>query len=76
VALFWIVNKHAGEPRVFLEEAGNVVHARLAAGLKGHDGDFIEAHALGAAVVRKIPKKFIGRVLTAKEAAALLERMG
>jgi hypothetical protein len=75
MALFWIVNKHEGARRVFLQEGSYVVMARLKANLAGHEGEFVEAHDLGAAMARKVPKKMIGRVLTADEAEKLLEKM-
>jgi hypothetical protein len=39
-------------------------------------GTFVEAHELDAPTARKVSRKMIGRVLTAREAATLLDRLG
>ena len=43
--------------------------------IDGFKGTFVEAHALDAATARKVPRKMIGRSLSADEAAALLDRI-
>jgi hypothetical protein len=52
-----------------------LIFARLDAALAGFDGDYVEAHRLDDKRAKKVPKKMIGRVLTEKEALALLDRM-
>ena len=65
-----------GEPRVFIQEANTGIFARMQASIAGHQGDFSVMHELDERTHKKVPKKMIGRVLTAKEAKALLKRFG
>ena len=55
---------------------GAMIFARLQAAIGGFRGTFVEAHQLDPATAKKVPKRMIGRALTATEAAALLDRIG
>jgi hypothetical protein len=41
----------------------------------GFTGTFVEVHALDADTTRQVPRKMMGRTLTADEAAKLLDRL-
>ena len=74
--LFWIVHEIDGKRRIFIQEAGALITARIKASIAGFDdGEFVEAHALDAKTARKVPKKMIGRVLSPREVSALLKRL-
>jgi hypothetical protein len=73
--LFWLVHDIDGERTVRIEEAGAIIFARLQAAIDGFKGNFVEAHALDKPTAAKVPRKMIGRALTAREAAALLDRL-
>jgi hypothetical protein len=74
--LFWLVHEINGERRVIIREDSALIYARLRASMDGFGGAFVEAHALDAKTAKKIPKRMIGRALTASVAAALLDRLG
>jgi hypothetical protein len=42
--LSWIVHEIDGKRRIFIQEAGALIFARLRAGIAGFEGEFIEAH--------------------------------
>ena len=73
--LFWIVHEIDGKRRIFIQEAGALITARIKASITGFDGEFVEAHTLDAKTARKVPKKMIGRALSPREVSALLDRM-
>ena len=73
--LFRIVHEIDGERRIFIVQAGALITARIKASIAGFDGTFVEAHALDKPTAAKVPRKMIGRVLTATEAEALLDRL-
>lgn len=73
--LFWVVNKHDGELRIFLQQSSHVVHARIKANISGHEGEFVEAHELDPKTAKNVPKKMIGRVLSQVEAVGLLKKI-
>jgi hypothetical protein len=73
--LFWIVHEIDGKRRIFIQEAGALITARIKASIAGFDGEFVEAHALDAKTARKVPKKMIGRALSPREVSALLKRL-
>ena len=75
MALFWIVHRVKGKPRVFIADASALIYARFAASFAGFEGEFVEAHALDDRTARKAPKKMIGRALTDREVRALLKRL-
>jgi hypothetical protein len=73
MALFWIVHEVDGKRRIFIQEAGTLIFARLRASRAGFDeGTFVEAHKLDAEIAKKIPKTMIARVLSPSEVNALL----
>lgn len=76
MALWWIVNQEGGKPSIVVQEAGDVITARLKAKLVGHEGDFAEAHRLDTKMAKKVPKDLVGRVLSQKEAMRLLKKLG
>ena len=45
--LFWLVHDLNGERRIFIQEAGALIFARLKASIAGFDdGEFVETHML------------------------------
>jgi hypothetical protein len=75
VPLFWLVHEVDGKRRIFIQEAGALIFARLNASIAGFDGEFVEGHALDARMTRKVPRAMRGRVLTDTEVLALLDRL-
>ena len=77
MALFWIVHEVDGEERRVVYPRGSaLILARLnAMMLDRFGGTFVEAHELDKPTAAKVPRKMIGRVLTADEATALLLRL-
>jgi hypothetical protein len=51
------------------------IFACLNAAIGGFGGTFLEAHARDEPAAAKVPRKMIGRMLTATEAGALLDRL-
>jgi len=76
MALFWIAKTIDGERRYFIQEADWPIFAMLRAAIAGFRGHAEETIELDAKTARKVPKKMIGRVLSQKEAEALLARFG
>ena len=73
MALFWIVHEFDGKRRIYIQEARSLFFARRRASRAGFDeGTFVEAHALDAKIAKKIPKAWIGRILSPSEVSALL----
>lgn len=56
MALFWIVQEIEGERRVFIQEAGSLIFARLRAAIAGLGGKFVEAHVLDDKRAQRVPK--------------------
>ena len=75
MSLFWIVHEIDREPGVMIRADSALIFARMRATLDCFGGTFVEAHALDAKTAKKIPKAMIGRALTAREAAAVLDRL-
>lgn len=71
--LFWIVHETEDGKRVFIQEAGDLLMARLKASMAGFEGEFVEGHELEPKMA--VPEKMQGRPLTADEAGRLLKRM-
>lgn len=71
--LFWIVHETEAGKRVFIQEAGDLLMARLKASMAGFEGKFVEGYELEPKMA--VPEKMRGRPLTADEAARLLKRM-
>lgn len=76
MALFSIVHDVGGERRVYIQEAGSLIFARLHAGIADLGGAFVEVHALDDETAREVPAKIIGRMLSDRESHALLNRIG
>jgi hypothetical protein len=74
-SLFWLVYKSGRDLTVVIQPGGSLGFARLKAAVAGIEGEFQEGHELDAKTAKKVPKGMIGRVLTRKEAAALLKRL-
>jgi hypothetical protein len=77
MALYWVAKiDDDGETTYFIQEATTPLYAHLRAAIAGHRGKPSDVIQLDAKTARKVPKKMIGRVLSQKEAEALLARMG
>jgi hypothetical protein len=74
--LFWLVFKHGGNISVIIQPADHIVEARMRAMLAKVPGEFQEGHELDDKTAKKVPKGMIGRVLSRKEATALLKKLG
>jgi hypothetical protein len=74
-ALFWLVFQ-AKDISVFIQPAGGLIEARMRAMLAKVPGEFQEGHELDDKIAKKVPKGMIGRVLSPKEATALLKKLG
>ena len=75
MALFWIVHDVDGARVVRIEESHALIFARFKAVIDGFGGKYVEGHEFDAKLAEKIPRKMIGRVLTADEATALLLKL-
>ena len=75
ISLFWLVNEIDGKRRIFIQEAGAMIFAKIKTSTAGFEGEPVEAYALDKARARKVPKKMIGRTLSDREVRALLDRM-
>jgi hypothetical protein len=74
--VFWMVYDKGGTRQVLIQPASALIYARFRAALdKTIDGDFVEGHQLQAEQIKRIPKTMIGKPLTLKQAAALLEKL-
>ena len=76
MALYWIAKSNGGAQSYFLQEASTPLYASLSASLAGQSGKPGDVIELDAKTARKVPKKMIGRVLSQREAEALLARIG
>lgn len=74
--MWWLVFEQNGTRYVWIEEAGNIMSARLKASLAGHADGFVEGHQLTAAMVRKVPKSALRKRLDDTAARRLLEKLG
>jgi hypothetical protein len=73
--LYWIVFK-ADDIFVTIQPAGHIIEARMQAMLANVPGEFQEGNELDDKTAKKVPKVMIGRVLSRKEATALLTKLG
>jgi hypothetical protein len=73
MALWWLVYTKGDTIEVYLQGAGDLLKARMKASMAGQDGEFKEGHALAPNLIKKIPKKVIGRTLAGKQTAKLLK---
>lgn len=74
--LYWIVHTLKENSEIFIQDANGGDIARLKASIAGFEGPYSEMHELDAKIAAKVPKKMIGRVLSQKEAEALLKKIG
>jgi hypothetical protein len=78
MSLWWLVyNRNDQVLGVVIIEAASLVSARMRAALGGLDVDatFAEGHELDAKRAAQVQARFVGRVLSRKEAAGLLDRV-
>jgi hypothetical protein len=69
--MYWLCYLHRGETRIVIVDGWSLMHARLAAACLKL-GIFIEGHPIDRAIAARVPLHAIGRVLTRREAVALL----
>jgi hypothetical protein len=62
--------------RASFQPAGDIITARMRAMLMGIEGTFQEGHELDDKTAKRVPKAQIGKILSRKEATALLKRLG
>ena len=60
---------------VIIQPAGDIITARMRATLAGVRGEFQEGHELNAKTAKKVPKAQIGKILSRKQATALLKKL-
>ena len=60
---------------VFIQPAGHIIEARMRAMIANVPGEFQEGYELDDKTAKKVPKRMIGRVLSRKEATALLKKL-
>ena len=74
--LYWLCYQHRGRTHVVLQRASSLIHARMHAGIAKLDqGEFTEGHALAPEMATRVPPDMIGRRLSQKQAAVLLDRL-
>jgi hypothetical protein len=74
--VFWLAYQTRDGICVVLQPAASLIHAKLAVDVQNlTPGEFTEGHQLDAKLIKRIPKKLIGKVLSAKEAEQLLTRL-
>jgi len=49
IPLFWLVNEIDGKRRIFIQEAGAMMFAKIKASTAGFEGEPVEAYALDKA---------------------------
>lgn len=74
-ALFWLVFKQGNDVSVIIQPATHIIPARIRAKLAGIEGNFQEGHELDDTTAKKVPKAMIGRILSRKQATALLKKL-
>jgi hypothetical protein len=73
--LYWLVYKSNATTSVVIQPAGNIITARMLAMLDNVPGEFRKGHELDDKTAKKVPANMIGRVLSRKEATALLKKL-
>jgi hypothetical protein len=73
--LFWLVFKKGSDITVFIQPAGALGMARLRAAIADAEGEFQEEHELNAKMTKKVPKAQIRKLLSRKQANALLTKL-
>jgi hypothetical protein len=78
MSLWCLWYRRSGQIEVAIVQGASLMHARLGAALDGIDADatFAEGHKLDAERVGQVPPRYIGRMLSRKEAAVVLDRIG
>jgi hypothetical protein len=74
-SLWWLVFSDAKAISVIIQPADHIIEARMRAMLADVPGKFQEGHELDAKTAKKVPKGMIGRVLSRKDATALLRKL-
>lgn len=74
--MWWMVFEEDGERYVWIEEANNLMTARLKASLAGHTEGFIEGHELDGKTAKKVPKSAVRKRLSSAAAKRLLGKLG
>jgi hypothetical protein len=72
--LFWMTYATPKGTAVFIQPAYELGMARMKAALAGSPDEFKEGYQLDSRTAKKVPKKMIGRLLTAKEGQSLLKK--
>jgi hypothetical protein len=76
-SLYWLTYRQSDAVVIVLQHAHSALGARLKASVTGVDDNaFSEGHLLSEEMAAKVPEDMIGRVISMKEAAALLKKMG
>ena len=74
--LGWLFYRVDVRTEVVFQPGTGVVFARLGAGIAGLDeGDFNEGHCLDAAMSARVPPNMVGKRLSQRQAAALLNKL-
>jgi hypothetical protein len=73
--MYWLVFSTESGPYVILQPAYSLIHARLVASVNGATGEFQEGHRLDTKMAKKIPPALIGKPMSGKQAAKLLDRI-
>jgi hypothetical protein len=76
MSLFWLVYASGDDITVIIQPASHLIFASVQASMTHGLGTHQEGYALDKKTAKKVPKKMIGRVLSRKEAAALLKKLG
>jgi hypothetical protein len=77
VSLYWLSYRVNGRPRVVVQPATSIIHARLKAAIAdlADDQNFAEGHELDPKTAGKVPGEAISRRLSQDEAAELLDHL-
>jgi hypothetical protein len=74
--VWWMVFKDEGGRYVWIEEANNLMAARLKASLAGQTDGFVEGHQLTEKMAGKLPKGSVQKRLDMAAAGKLLAKLG
>lgn len=74
--MWWLVFEVKGKRFVWIEEAGDLLHARFKASMAGQNEGFLEGHPLDAKMGRKVPKASVEKLLSNAAAKRLLAQLG
>ena len=73
--LFWLVHRIDDDMQVNIQPGHSLIDARMKAALAGQEGEFVEGHLLDGKTTKKVPKRMIGKNLSAAEAKSILKRL-